>query len=204
MKTEGTIRIRSPRTIDQLLPTDPDGYAAIVGQLTHRVIAETVGLRGVTPDDLVEAAWRLAGAATKGGALGRRARAARLTIAGSAAVYIRCFAPSLDWRLLGSELVLGSGLRVDHGWASPSGVLIDELKTADARSLGRSDERASEQVDAYRELAVARWGERFLGIRLIYLCCANRSQLVLPSGRRVPLAETVFQFGDGPLDHQWA
>lgn len=182
------------RVTDAPTRFEPDPVAALVGSAIHRVIGELAPLAHVPLETLIETAWVLAGAAVADVRLGRRARAARLTIAGAAAVYVERFLPPASWRSLGTELELGEGRRGDLGWAR-GWVLIDELKSADAVTAPRGNGPTLRQVVDYARLGRQRYGERFIGVRLIFLGAPNRSRLVTPDGLNVALADTPYSFG---------
>jgi hypothetical protein len=199
MKTAGRGRIRLPLVrppcaVDRPLSADPDCQALRVGTVTHEVIAELCRLRDRDGADLLEEAWSLAGQAVVRAGLGRGARAGRLAAAGAAAVYVQRFMPPAPWRWLGSEIDLGEHGRVDLAWEAEV-VLFDEIKTGDAAAVRQGEGPTARQVDRYTRAGAARYGVRFAGVRLIYPAIANRSRLVLPDGRAVPLGETAYRLG---------
>jgi len=173
-------------------PYEPDGFAATVGSATHRVIASAIERceRG-SPSQHFDLVWELAADAVLVPAVSRRRPAARIAVAGHAAIYLERFLPSARWQFLGAEVDLGDGLRADLAFESEDGVIIDELKLADARAVARGRARVEQQVTAYAAHGAELWGSRFLGVRLLYLGAPNRSLAIEPDGRRLPLVESL-------------
>ncbi len=202
MRGAGVARIRHPQPLLAPSPAwdagDPGRYAPAVGRAAHRVIGELAARRDLTAAELVELAWERAADAVAEAELGRRSRAARLTVAGAAAVYLRRFLPPPGWQFLGAELRFESGARADLGWEADR-VLLDELKLVSARGVPLGEGPTARQAAAYAEAGRARYGARFAGVRLLFLGAPGRSRLVLPGGRELPLADTAYEFGTPPV-----
>lgn len=181
------------RTSTGLADRSTDPYPRIVGVATHQVIGALVARRGEPVEDLLDAAWVLAGQIIGPAPIARRTRAARLAVAGGAGIYVTRFIPPSDCHLVGVELPVGSH-RIDLGWEDDF-VLFDEIKTADARAASTSQGPTLRQVQAYAEVGRSTYGARFAGVRLLFLGAASRSVLVRPDGRLIPLADTPFVFG---------
>ena len=169
----------------------PDNFAASVGTATHRVIAQMLeAASSASREELDDLLWELSAAAVQVPSLSRRRRAARIAVAGHAAVYFERFLPAPRWVCLGAEVDLGLGLRADLGFEGVGGVFLDEIKLADSRMALRSAASTGLQVAAYAARGGVLFGSRFLGVRLLYLAAPNRSVLVHADGRRLPLADS--------------
>ena len=192
-------RAHLPRSHAPSAAYQPDGFAAAVGSATHRLIADLLNRRDeMSVDQLIDEGWLLAALAVDTPLIGRRHRAARIAVSGHAAVYIRRFMPGLSWQLLGAELDLGDGLRVDLGFESEEGVVFDELKLSDGRTVPRGEGPTSRQVALYADAGARLYAQRFLGVRLLYLAAPNYSLFVRPDGIREPLADTTFALTSSP------
>ena len=167
----------------------PD-YATLVGTATHRVIAQLLPRVATTPPEtLLDEAWEHAGRLLARVPIGRRVRAARLTVSGGTAVYLDCLRLGEGWTLLGSEVRLGDAGIVDLAWRRADGaVVFDELKTTATRQLPVGDGPTLRQAQRYTEAGARLYGPAFLGTRVLFLSAPYRSWFVLPSGARVDLA----------------
>lgn len=194
MRSDGRLRLNHPAIAVPSSDGEGSDFASAVGQSTHVLVAELAARRADSRGDLLDFVWARSASVVTDARLGRRTRAARIAAAAAAAVYVDRFLPTSDWELLGSEFILGCA-RADLVWASALGILVDELKTADARTAGRASGRTHAQTDTYRTAATQLFGERFLGVRLIYLAAASHSVLVLPNGGRSPLSDSPYALG---------
>jgi len=142
----------------------PQSHHLRVGDRAHRIVASVLN------DELGE------GRSTRALAITRAARAvfdehpieyrpreAFFDAVTAAGVYLNRFAPQSPWRLLGTEVVLGSS-RLDVAYELEGyGVLIDELKLG----VGRRDEaEVVKQIGRYLEIGKKTWKANFRGVRL--------------------------------------
>lgn len=115
-----------------------------------------------------------------------RRQAAIQRLATGTASYFRLFAPDETWVYLGAQ-VAGTECRFDFVFEGADGMVVaDELKTGRAASRaarGLFDEQVARQVKA----GGAKWGESFLGVRVLFLAAPRASFLARPSGERDPL-----------------
>lgn len=108
------------------------------------------------------------------------ARAHRQKIAAHVHTYFRRLLPPEQWRFVGAEMQLGAG-RVDLLWQNrDGGLLIDELKTGNARQL--DTRRTREQVAAYLDCALSIWPDVLSGLRLLSTSEPSRSLFISPDG----------------------
>jgi hypothetical protein len=116
------------------------------------------------------------------------ARAHRQKIAAHVHTYFQRLLPSAQWRFVGAEIQLGPG-RVDLLWQNRDGaLLIDELKTGNARQL--QTRRTREQVAAYLDCAHSIWPDRLSGLRLLSTSEPTRSLFISPDGSATQLSTT--------------
>jgi hypothetical protein len=170
-------------------------FLAEVSERAHRVIALAAAeCHPLGATDLHEVAWELTGRVLAATPITQRTRSARLMIAGHAAVYLRYFIPPASWRFLGAELELGPGARADGAWESAEGVLVDEVKLAATLARPGGEGPARRQAARYSALAAARWGDRFVGARLVFLGGPRYSLLVGPGDRLRRLVDTPYWF----------
>lgn len=115
-----------------------------------------------------------------------RRQAAIQRLASGTASYFRFFVLDETWVYLGSEIA-AKGCRFDFVFERSDGMIIaDELKTgraADRASRRLFDEQIARQVAA----GVAKWGERFSGVRVLFLAAPRASFVAHPSGESEPL-----------------
>lgn len=117
-------------------------------------------------------------------------RAHRQNIAAATSAYFTWLLPPATWLFHGAEVHLGHG-RLDLLWVDFNDrILIDEVKSGHSRNLHLS--RTQAQVDGYRACAVATWGTRFVGIRLLCTADPRASLLITPDGTPEPLFSTPF------------
>jgi hypothetical protein len=147
----------------------------------HSVIAELAATgEPVDADRVLAAVVQRWAAAPLGGSIASSVRARCST---TVAVYFARFAPPPhDWRLVGSELRVGSAV-ADLVWRSDRhGVVIDEVKS------GVADARDADTADQLRRLAEgggATFAD-FVGVRLVPLGSPNRMTVTtLTDGRLV-------------------
>lgn len=175
---------------------DTESYQRMVGTLTHRAVADIAGRGpGLTDEELASQAWTTARELVRAQPeLGSRSRAARLVIATSAAVYVRCFLPPAPWSLSGAEVEIEGG-RIDLVWTAPdTSVVYDELKLAGALGRPTGQGPTSRQTARYSAHGLATHGERFAGVRLVLLGAPRHSMLIGPGDRLRRLADTPFWF----------
>lgn len=105
---------------------------------------------------------------------------ARQRLLAPLAVYFQRFVPPQPWQLEGSEVTVGRS-RLDLLWTDGRELFADELKTGTS-----AIQLASDQVDAQaaRQTAAGarRFGECFLGVRVLLLAAPGRSFWVRPDG----------------------
>ena len=155
-----------------------------MGTAAHRLIAELleVGVREPTPLFILEHVARHP--VLQGRAVLYR-QAAKQTLASALAVYFRYFAPAERWRLLGSEVAVGS-CRFDLLFDVGGVIVADELKSG---RLDGADAWQALERQLERELCGGRerWGDAFGGVRVLVLGAPRRSFLAAPEGTREPL-----------------
>jgi len=162
---------------------DPDARGPVppsrVGTAIHSLIGELAVASCLSqPPDLWDAAWEGAGRLIPTAEFGRRARAARISVASAACVYVARFLPPRDWTLLGTEVGVGKRHRVDLAWRTPAGeVVYDEVKDTFVLIIPRGDSDHRRQARRYAALGEAT-EPRFGGVRLLYLGSPTRSLLV--------------------------
>jgi len=102
------------------------------------------------------------------------------------ASYFRLFALDETWTYIGAEIAAGR-CRFDFLFEHEDGqVLADELKAG--RVADRGGRRLfDEQVARQLKAGAAKWGERFLGVRVLLLAAPRASFLARPDGERQPL-----------------
>lgn len=116
------------------------------------------------------------------------ARAHRQKIAAHVHTYFRQLLPPAQWRFVGAEMQLGSG-RIDLLWQDrDDAVLIDELKTGNARQL--QTRRTREQVAAYLDCARSIWPDLLSGLRLLSTSEPARSLFISSDGSATQISTT--------------
>lgn len=147
-----------------------------VGVLAHRGIGRLLSEGApATPHRIMALAKALVGEFPE-----IESRAHSQLVAGAMSSYFGNHLPPANWMFAGQELALGDG-RVDLLWTTFGDFkMLDEIKTGASRTLFLSKTR--EQVDMYRNAAIAAWGNKFLGIRLISTADPKQSRLVRPDG----------------------
>lgn len=150
---------------------------------------ETGGVSGGVPGDLLHRIYVVAYAVIKANPNATRVLA---TEAASLAYRYLCeFPPAPPWRLLAIEYDTGNG-EVDVAWQHEvtREVFFDEVKTSrvtDGRVLSPA---WAQQAARYTAAGHVRFGDLFLGTRLVPLMAANTARLFAPSGPPVILAST--------------
>lgn len=187
---------RGPNSIGVLLPTlslpkNLSGYRPQdVGLVTHAAVAILAPhSQDLSADELPERVLDVTGALVNGENVNRR-RVLMLTAAGHVATYLRRFAPSTPWELLGCEFQTGHG-RTDLAWrhGETGEVFFDELKTHNrAQSVIAS--RTIAQVKRQGTGGVEQFGDAFRGVRLLPFGALHLTTLVHPDLRRVAIAPT--------------
>jgi hypothetical protein len=164
-------------------------FVAIVGTLTHRLIAEALGHGAAGLGDPRAIVLPRSQALATAAQVGHRTRACRISIAVGAAIYLERFRLPAGWKFDGAEVDLAPGARADVVWSSPAGVVIDEIKTADGRVAGRSSTARADQVRRLLDAGTAAFGDRLVGVRLIFLGAAGHSMLHRIGQPPIPLAD---------------
>lgn len=116
---------------------------------------------------------------------GRMHRRNSTLVAGFAAEYLRGVArPRAPWDCVDTEADINGGV-VDLVWQHRDTglVFIDEVKTTQV-PRARLDKAWLEQADRYAVAGTAKWGDRFLGVRLVPLGSMHLTTLVTPEGSR--------------------
>lgn len=137
------------------------------GQRIHRIIG-ALATGAPTRDDLfaqADALWRAEPATT-----GVQQRSVWLRCVTASAVYFARCRPSGDWHLTGVEVDLGGAI-ADLVWSASGAVVIDEIKSGSATIASPAI------ADQVRRLAIggrARFGRRFVGVRLVPLAAPAR------------------------------
>lgn len=155
-----------------------------VGILAHRGIAQLLSA-GTLPDprEILDLAKLLVAEFPE-----IESRAHAQLVAGAISSYFSNHLPPSNWMFAGHELQLGNG-RIDLLWTTFGDLkLLDEVKTGASRKLFLS--KTGDQLDRYREAAVAAWGPDFVGIRLISTIDPRKSRLIRPDGSSSPLTST--------------
>lgn len=158
-----------------------------VGVAVHSTLAELAG-SDVAVD--VSSLLVVSGRHSRNVAASTGARVGAQHVAPLAAAGVRMFPPRGEWAFAGAEQPAGPARRVDLIWRNPLGeILIDEVKIAGfGRVLEDGDTRA--QIAAYQQWGLSRFGDRFIGVRLLALAGPLRSRFHPPGGLGRPLAET--------------
>ena len=174
-------------------------FAAIVGTLTHRLIAEALEYAAAGLGDPREIVLPRSQALATAAKIGHRTRACRISTAAGAAIYLERFRLRDGWTFDGAEVDL-PGARADAVWSSPAGVVIDEIKTADGRVAGRSSTARTDQVMRLLDAGTAAYGDRLVGVRLIFLGAAGYSVLHRVGRPPIALADDPVL---GPREISW-
>lgn len=154
--------------------TDTEPLGLAVGRMAHIVIGSVIesGIENPSARALLKAVNALDLDAVP--TMHPYAIAQQLVV--SAALYLRLFKPSDDWRLIAREYQAGKR-RFDLVYENPAGeIFVDEIKS------GRLDDRLEKQqlkAQVAEELKAgqAEWGERFLGVRTVILGAPRRSAM---------------------------
>lgn len=106
--------------------------------------------------------------------------------------YLNEFPPAAPWRLLGVEYDTGNG-PVDLAWFNDTtgGVFFDEVKTSRVSTGRQMPPKWLDQTNRYTTAGAARFGEAFLGTRLVPLMAADMARLVRHRRPVVRLAPTA-------------
>lgn len=178
-----------PESVAALLGTDES--ASGIGTMAHSTIAILAPTaHTLNPDSLVETILVLARSVCPPGRMHRRNST---LVAGYATEYLRGrLRPRAPWMFLGAEMPVGSGARVDLAWMhEPTGaVLFDEVKTTET-ARRRVDDQWVFQTRKYAMVGRERFGEKFLGVRLLPLGSMNVATFVTASGDLQPLVPTM-------------
>ena len=187
--------IQLPRTMSGYRPQD-------VGLVTHATIAILApALPTLDPVTLPERVLDVTGALVNGDNVNRR-RVLMLTAAGHVSTYLRRFAPTQPWELLGCEFDTGGG-RTDLAWrhTETGEVFFDEIKTHN-RSVSQISDRVISQANRQGEGGVEQFGDLFRGVRIVPLGALHLTTLAYPNSKRLLLRPTPAQpllRADAPL-----
>jgi hypothetical protein len=156
-----------------------------MGREVHRLIADLVaaGVRQPTPRQLRA---HIAGhpLVSDSRVVYRQAAKQRLLVA--TALYFRFFEPPAAWRLLGSEVAMGSS-RLDLVWGDGEDVIADEIKSG--KIVARFEhEHLEQQIEHALANANERYGDAFTGLRVLLLASPTTSFLLRSDGSREPFA----------------
>jgi len=96
--------------------------------------------------------------------------------------YLHRFLPAAPWKMLGTEVQLMSS-RADVVWenADTGKILLDEVKTGRTRV---NHAVFKDQALRHLEGAVDMWGQRVVGVRLLWLGAPHSSQFYRPGSNR--------------------
>ncbi|MCD4532505.1 PD-(D/E)XK nuclease family protein [Nocardioides sp. cx-169] len=118
-------------------------------------------------------------------------RAHRQNLRAAVMSYFSRLALPPQWQLLGAETPLGRG-RVDLAWRDDEGrILLDEVKTGHHRRLATSTVQM--QVHEYIASGRTRWGDAFLGCRLLSTHDPGSSTYTDTALRTIPLVQTSYR-----------
>lgn len=156
--------------------------AVLLGQRAHRVIAllcERGGSARGGYGTLLEVLDAVNAVCGDLGTRSARERAFRQGVFTAAAVYLRRFKPGPDWHWESAE-TSAPGARLDLVFRrlGDGAVLVDELKTGSNSGAATA---AREQVTRHLAGAADLWGDRFMGVRLLWLTAPSSSQF-FPAG----------------------
>lgn len=144
-----------------------------VGRRVHLLVGLAIG-RGLGPRDLPALAAEVFATWPTTKAL---APSARLRCVTAAATYLaRCM--PLGFELVGVEEPLGQGV-ADLIWCKGYRIVVDEMKTGKAAP---HDPSVSAQVLRLIEGGAARWGTRFVGVRVLPLAGVRNTWLQAADG----------------------
>ncbi|UUZ60572.1 hypothetical protein [Nocardioides sp. B-3] len=173
------------------LPKELSGYRPQdVGLVTHAAIAILApALPGLDPVTLPERVLDITGALVNGDNHNRR-RVLMLTAAGHVCTYLRRFAPTAPWELLGCEFDTGGG-RTDVAWRhTETGVVFfDEIKTHN-RSISQISDRVIAQANRQAVGGMEQFGDLFAGVRILPFGALHLVTLAHPASKRILLSPT--------------
>lgn len=172
-------------------------FAASVGTLTHRLIGEALAYRRAGRGDPREIVLARSQTLATAAGLGHRTRACRIAVAAGAAIYLERLMLPPAWTFDGAELRIAGEVRADIVWSGRPGIVIDEIKSADARVAGRISAARDDQVGRLLEAGTLTYGDRLVGIRLIFLGAVGHS-LLYRVGR--PVGRLADDAGLGPRE----
>lgn len=164
--------------------------SALIGTTTHAVLAILAPIADqFTAAGLVEVTMGLSRGLC---APGRQHRRNSTLIAGFAADYLRGAArPRSPWACVDAEAETDGGF-VDLVWRQNSTglVFVDEIKTTNTpRRL--LDQDWLTQTARYATAGESRWGDKFIGVRLVPLGSMHLAALMASDGTRRPITPTV-------------
>lgn len=154
-----------------------------LGVSVHALVGECLqdGLRHPTPVELLTRAGRYALTVDSRNVHRQAAKQALLT---TAAVYFRWFTPPDEWGFLGTEIT-ARGCRFDLVWQTAGQVVVDEIKSGAMGVPGRGG--FEPQVARLIQGGATKYGDAFVGVRVIILAAPALSYLARPGGDREPL-----------------
>lgn len=181
-------------------PTFTGRGTSDLGSLAHALIGShaqflthpdtSTGGAPVVPGDLLDRMYAVAYAVIDANPNATRVLA---TEAASLAFrYLREFPPAAPWELMAVEYETGNG-PVDLAWVNDAtgSIFFDEVKTSRVSTGRRVPDAWVNQSRRYSTAGAARFGEAFLGTRLVPLMAANTTRLVVALRPVVLLSPTA-------------
>lgn len=170
-------------------PLNERDWSATVGRVTHRVVQDLVRVAPtLSRYQLGEEILERVRVQVREAGINRQPQA-RGRAVGMVVRYLTGFAAPAGWSVLGTELTVDGG-RVDVAWAHEDGrVLFDEIKGVRGQSYGLTTGQLT-QASRHCAAGAARFGDRFVGVRVVMVMNTAHSVLVTPGGSMVPLADS--------------
>ena len=168
-------------------PLNERDWSATVGRITHQVVQDLVRVvPSLSRHQLGEELLERVRTQVREAKINRQPQA-RGRAVGMAVRYLTGFAAPAGWSVLGTELAVDGG-RVDVAWAHADGrVMFDEIKGVRGQHYGLTTGQLA-QVTRHCAAGEARFGDRFVGVRVVMVMNTAHSVLVTPGGGLVPLA----------------
>lgn len=113
-----------------------------------------------------------------------RRQAAKQALLTTASVYFGWFTPPDEWEFLGAEIE-GPGCRFDLVWRVDGKFVVDEIKSGALAVPGRGG--FEPQVARLVRGGETKYGDAFVGVRVIILAAPRLSYLARPGGGREAL-----------------
>lgn len=146
--------------------------ATEIGRRVHQVIGALADEDDVSPHRILETVRSLWAGSPVGGTT---ASSARLRCATAVSVYFQHCRPQSPWALDGVEVRV-DGAIADLVWAHPEDgwVVVDELKST---ITGPDSPDTADQLGRLAQGGIGRWGDQFLGVRLVPLGAPARTSV---------------------------